>query len=87
MSASDPPATTFPPVIHDGVAYSRGSAGSLILCCPKCGRDRFRDPIDYWHRDPTWEKCFTCETVMEPIRMDEIETKWRPIWEAEDNAN
>ncbi|MDA4845986.1 hypothetical protein [Hoeflea poritis] len=29
----------------DGVKYRLGSAGSFILCCPKCGEQRFRDRI------------------------------------------
>lgn len=32
----------------DGVEYLRGSAGSLILACPTCGQEHFRDPMNYF---------------------------------------
>jgi hypothetical protein len=70
-------------VRHAGTDYLAGSFGSLVLSCPCCGRDRFRAPELYFDLpDPKWEKCFSCETVMEPVRVSDIETKWRPIWAA-----
>lgn len=80
-----------------GVEYLLGSEGSLILACPKCGKQFFREPenyfwsldpknkawlergqINYWG-DPSWHICF-CDTQMEPIRLDELETRWKPFW-------
>lgn len=83
---SDNQPAKFLPVMHNGVAYLRGSAASLILSCPNCGRDRFREAVHYFGHDPAWEKCFECTTVLEPVRVDEIETKWRPLWQAKDGA-
>lgn len=66
----------------DQVAYLLGTSGSLILACSKCGEEHFRSKSDYWFRkEPIkWEKCFTCGTQMEPIRMDELENRWKPFW-------
>ncbi len=75
-----------PPIMHDGVAYSSGTAGSLILSCQTCGTDRFRDPALYFQHPPEWERCFKCKTPMEPVRCDEIESKWKPIWDHFDAA-
>ena len=81
-----------------GVQYLLGSAGSLILACPKCGEEHFRDPDNYfwglvpenkdwiargqknYWGDPSWHKCITCEAQMEPIRIDELESRWKPFW-------
>lgn len=81
-----------------GVAYLCGSAGSLILACPKCGEEYFREPDNYswslvlenkawldkgqknYWGDPSWHKCMTCKTQMEPIRMDELDSRWKPFW-------
>ena len=82
-----------------GVEYLRGSAGGLILACPKCGYEHFREPVNYfwslvpenkelldrwpessWRGCPSWHKCWMCLTQMEPIRMDELENRWKPFW-------
>lgn len=90
----------WPPFVFDGVEYMRGSAGSLILACPVCGDEHFREPINYFwslYSDnkawmergqknywgaPEWHKCVECpeRTQMEPIRMDELESRWKPFW-------
>jgi hypothetical protein len=31
-------------LLWEGEEYVLGSAGSLVLCCPTCGAERFRDP-------------------------------------------
>ena len=74
---------TFPPLEHDGTKYLCGSAGSLILACPKCGEEHFRDPANYFGPtgQPNWHRCFSCQTQMEPIRMDELEARWKPFWQ------
>lgn len=56
--------------------FLRGTAGSLILGCDVCGAERFRE-----HASP-YETCWTCgpEKVLQPIRLDEMETKWKPLW-------
>ena len=56
--------------------YLRGSAGSLILACDVCGEERFRE------RASPLETCWKCgpTKVMVPIRLDELETKWKPFW-------
>ena len=70
--------------VIDGVAYLLGSAGSLILACHKCGEEHFREPSNYFgpkpSGDPAWHKCFSCGTQMEPIRIDELDSRWRPFW-------
>jgi len=73
----------YPPYEFDGIQYLRGSAGSLILACPSCGEEHFRDPYDYFGpRKCRFDKCYTCRTQMEPIRMDELETRWYPFWKS-----
>ena len=74
----------------DGVAYLLGSAGSLVLCCPQCGEEHFREPRNYFGKPPigekSWHRCFSCPacTQMEPIRIDELEIRWKPFWKAID---
>jgi hypothetical protein len=41
-----------PPFIHDGVAYARSRSGCLLLCCPKCGEEHFREPGNYFGNPP-----------------------------------
>ena len=65
---------------HDGVEYLLGSAGSLILACSKCGEEHFRDSNDYFRHPLNCEQCFACHNDMAPIRMDELETVWKPFW-------
>lgn len=60
----------------DGVRYQVGSAGSLILGCPKCGEEHFRN----YHSEH--ERCFTCRVPMEKIALRDLKTKWAPLWEA-----
>ena len=31
--------------------------------------------------DPSWHKCFTCGTQMEPIRTDEVESRWSQLFD------
>ena len=83
----------------DSVEYLTGSAGSLILACPKCGKEHFREPENYFWSlipenkawiergqknywgDPSWHQCLFCESSqMEPIRIDELESRWKPFW-------
>jgi len=85
----------------NGVKYEVGTAGSLVLACPKCGEEHFRDPDHYiWSEEDRaynekikalgwvsgfkseFDRCFTCRTPMEPIRIDEIETRWKPFWKS-----
>jgi hypothetical protein len=40
---------------------------------------------NYWG-DPSWHKCYTCGTQMEPIRADELESRWKPFWDSLDPA-
>ena len=81
-----------------GVEYLLGTAGSLILACPKCGREHFREPENYFWSlvpenkarieqgqknywgDPSWHVCMVCDTQMEPIRINELEARWKPFW-------
>lgn len=63
-----------------GVAYLCGTIGSIILACDKCGEEHFREPWHYFIHPPEWEKCWNCRKVMEPIRIDELETRWKPFW-------
>ena len=90
------------PFVFGGVEYLRGSAGSLVLTCPKCGEEHFREPENYFwslypknaawlargQRNywgaPEWHKCMSCEpeVQMEPIKTDELDTRWIPFWDA-----
>lgn len=68
-----------------GVEYCVGSAGSLILGCPKCGEEHFRCKLTYHNRvisNNINENCFSCGEPMEAIRADELETKWKPLWKS-----
>lgn len=68
----------------DDIEYLAGTAGSIILGCDHCGGERFRDPYHFFvnpgHR--TLETCFGCTPgrAMLPIKISELETKWRPLW-------
>jgi hypothetical protein len=70
----------YPPYEIEGKKWLRGSAGSLILRCPKCGphQDHFRDPMNYFGTPPTgdksWHKCFKCRTQMRPVEVTEDST-------------
>jgi len=77
----------FNTIVHDGVEYATGSAGSLHLSCPNCGRDRFRHALNYFSHPADWERCFDCGRVMEPVKMSEIESKWKPLWNKIDSRN
>lgn len=87
------------PFVFDGVEYLLGTAGSLIMACPKCGEEHFREPENYFWSlvpenkawldrgqknywgDPSWHKCMTCDNQqMEPILVDELESRWQPFW-------
>ena len=67
----------------NGVRYQLGSAGSLILGCPKCGEEHFRQCGEEHFRtyhSPN-EYCFTChKQPMEPIALKDLTTKWDPLW-------
>jgi len=69
------------PFVNNGVEYLVGTAGSLILCCPKCGEEHFRAPENYFDH-PSWHRCYTCKTQMEPVRIDELKSRWRPFWKS-----
>lgn len=79
----------------DGVEYLAGSEGSMIWACPKCGGEIFQDAADHVPREKGGRgfqtpKCWgrgwgrgdaaPCGTTMERIRMDELETRWKPFW-------
>ena len=84
--------------VLDDIEYLTGSAGSLVLACPACGEEQFREPMNYfwslvpenkawmakgqtnYFGDPSWHKCMSCGTQMEPIRTDQLETRWNPLW-------
>jgi hypothetical protein len=46
--------------------------------------------IDSGHKNlwgaPEWHICTSCRTQMEPIRIDELETRWRPFWASLDRG-
>lgn len=63
----------------EGVKYLAGSAGSLILCCDKCGEEHFRD-VDNYFLHTEWHKCMTCRNQMQPVKEKEMFKKWYPIW-------
>lgn len=52
--------------------------------CPVCNSDKKqsadRETAETTGGDPSWHKCLTCKTQMEPIRMDELESRWKPFW-------
>jgi hypothetical protein len=65
-----------PFIEQNGVRYLLGSAGSLIVACPKCGEEHFRD------RRSEHERCFTCCGPMEMVALADLRAKWDPLWEA-----
>lgn len=70
---------------NDGIQYLLGSAGSLILACPKCGDEIFSRPEQYFIGDDVTAKmkCFSCRlALLEPINMTELETRWKPFWQS-----
>ncbi len=49
-----------------------GSAGSLVMRCPKCGMDHFRNPVNILHFDHK-EFCVYCGTVeLHPVKNAEV---------------
>jgi uncharacterized Fe-S center protein len=66
----------------DGVVYCLGIAGSFLLSCPSCGRDRFRQEVP----NIEYESCLGCGTQMEMVRADELETRWKPFWRSIDET-
>ena len=70
-------------VTHEGVEYLLGSAGSLIVACPKCGEEHFREARNYFGPEPlgnpSWHKCFECGSQMEPIAIRDL-SRWRRFW-------
>ena len=69
-------------IVIDEVEYLLGSAGSLVLCCPKCGEEHFRRASNYFgpNGQPDWHKCYACKAQMEPVRIDELYSRWKPFW-------
>lgn len=52
-----------------------GSAGSLILCCPVCGHQAFREHVNLEHM----ENCFDGHGRMELVKLSDLESRWRPL--------
>jgi predicted nucleic acid-binding Zn-ribbon protein len=70
-----------PTHIHKGIAYLLGNAGSLILGCPRCGKEAFTYMPTYdFEEDARVCTCYGDKTPLEPIREDELDKKWRPLW-------
>jgi len=67
-------------MLHGGVEYLCGTAGSLILACTVCGDEHFRD--HRYFMNPSWHTCFCGHGRMVPIRIDELESRWFPFWES-----
>lgn len=75
-------------IIHEGTAYLAGTAGSLILSCRVCGRDSFRAAFDYFSRPEAQEEtCPNGHGRKEPVRIDDLDTVWRPIWRKSEEMN
>ena len=36
--------------------------------------------MNYFSHPADWERCYECNTTMEPVRVDEVESKWKPLW-------
>lgn len=56
---------------------AKGTAGSMILSCPNCGRDCFRQIV----HNIEWEICRKCSTQMEFVLKKDLETRWKPFWD------
>lgn len=75
-------------LLRDGVEYRLGSAGSLLLCCPECGADHFRDAEHYFEH-PEWHTCVACSMLIgkrvhvEPVKVADL-ARWRAFWDALD---
>lgn len=65
----------------DGERCQLGTAGSLILICPLCGRERFRE-----FHDPS-ETCWRCpgRVKMEKLTFASL-PKYRAMWTAQGDA-
>lgn len=68
-----------------GESYETGSAGSLLLSCPSCGRDRFRQRHEKTLDHLEWEICFGCGTQLEAVKTSELTNRWIPFWESCDS--
>lgn len=49
---------------HPDLAF--GNAGSLVLRCPHCDADHFRNPAQYLHTDQL-DYCVHCRTELLPV--------------------
>ncbi|HEY7493785.1 MAG TPA: hypothetical protein VIH59_22090 [Candidatus Tectomicrobia bacterium] len=68
-------------LLWEGEDYVLGSAGSLVLCCPACGAERFRDSGSYFAH-PTWYRCWARpHALLGPIKVAELATRWQPLWQ------
>lgn len=69
----------YKPFEINGKKYLRGSAGSLVLECPKCRNRMFREPHNYFGKPPvgdsSWHKCLYCDEQMYPIEVRKKEEK------------
>jgi hypothetical protein len=46
-------------VTKNGLKYELGTAGSIVLICPKCKAVHFRDAVNYF-LDTNEQTCVTC---------------------------
>lgn len=65
----------------DGHQCLLGGVGSLVLACPKCGDESYRDAEDWKAMRPV-ESCAGCGPlhIKRPIRIDDLDRKWLPLW-------
>jgi hypothetical protein len=65
----------------NGERCQTGSAGSIILCCPACARESMRINPTIRADWVSTENCY-CGAMREAVRLSELDTRWRPLCEA-----
>ena len=52
-----------------------GTAGSMIVACPRCGEEHFRE----FTQPPEYEICFSCGDNMKRMLKRDLDTVWKPL--------
>lgn len=60
--------------------YLADRYGCLALSCPKCGEDVWECDGILFFNIPDMYNCSACRTQLEAVKIEEVNTKWLPIW-------
>lgn len=70
--------------IHDGERYLATNHGSVVVSCPRCGKDKWVDPkATNFHGEDNRNLCDNHVEPfipMLPVRMDDLSDRWMPFW-------